>query len=118
MNIPMVFCFDDNLLMPAGVCLSSLAQSAGPDTFYDIFILHSNKYDFSTSYLADFPNHYPNCKITFRTVTDEFLSAFEIRGITTTAYYRLLIPEIIPEYDKILYSDVDVIFRDDLTRYY
>lgn len=117
-TIPIVFCFDDNLLMPAGICLSSLAQSAHPDTQYDIFILHSNKYNFSKSYLADFSKHYPNCKITFRTVTDEFLSAFEIRGITTTAYYRLLIPELIPEYDKILYSDVDVIFRDDLTRYY
>lgn len=117
-TIPIVFCFDDNLLMPAGICLSSLALNAHPETQYDIFILHSNKYDFATSYLADFPKHYPNCKITFRTVTDEFLSAFEIRGITTTAYYRLLIPEIVPEYDKILYSDVDVIFRDDLTRYY
>ncbi len=118
MIIPIVFCFDENLLMPAGICLTSLMQSAHPDTKYDIFVLHSNKCNFSNSYLAKFSNYYPNCKITFRTVFDEFLTAFEIRGITTTAYYRLLIPELIPEYDRILYSDVDVIFRDDLTKYY
>lgn len=43
-----------------------------------------------------------------------FKNAFEIRGITSAAYYRLMIPDLIPEHDKILYSDVDVIFRSDL----
>lgn len=51
-------------------------------------------------------------------VDGTFDQAFEIRGITTAAYYRLLIPELIPEYDKIIYSDVDVIFRDDLSEIY
>lgn len=45
-KIPIVFCFDDNLLMPAGVCLTSLLEHANPDTFYDIFILHDNKSSF------------------------------------------------------------------------
>lgn len=65
--------------------------------------------------LVKLPEYYDNCKLTFRLVGNEFDNAFEIRGITTPAYYRLLIPEIIPEYDKIIYSDVDVIFRSDLT---
>jgi hypothetical protein len=51
-------------------------------------------------------------------VGDVFDSAFEIRGITTPAYYRLLIPELIPEYDKVIYSDVDVLFRMDLSDLY
>lgn len=116
--IPIVFTFDDNLLQPACVCISSLLQSADQDTFYDIFILHSDKCDFSSSVLASYPLIFQNCKLTFRTVKGEFESAFEIRGITNTAYYRLLIPELIPEYDKIMYSDVDVIFREDLSVYY
>ena len=49
---------------------------------------------------------------------DTFDHAFEIRGITTPAYYRLLIPELIPEYDKVIYSDVDIIFRMDLAELY
>ena len=36
----------------------------------------------------------------------------------TSTYYRLLIPDLIPEYDKIIYSDVDVIFRSDLSNIY
>ena len=117
-TIPIVFTFDNNLVMPACVCISSLLKSADPDTFYDIFILHSEKCDFSNTPLAKYSSIFSNCRVSFRVVYSEFVSAFEIRGITTTAYYRLLIPEIIPEYEKVLYSDVDVIFREDLSKYY
>ena len=61
---------------------------------------------------------YGNCKITYKGVEEDFADAYEVRGITTPAYYRLLIPIIISEYDKVLYSDVDVIFRMDLTKLY
>ena len=116
--IPIAFCFDHNLELPAGVCLTSLLVNANADTFYDIFILHSDECDFSDGKLNELPSHYGNCKLTFRSVGKVFENAFEIRGITIAAYYRLLIPEIIPEYDKIIYSDVDVIFRKDLARIY
>lgn len=114
-TIPIAFAFDNNLVMPACVCLSSLMMNAKPDTFYDIFILHSEKENLRKEELNQLPKNYPNCRIQYRTVGDVFDQAFEIRGITTPAYYRLLIPELIPEYDKIIYSDVDVIFRDDLS---
>lgn len=116
--IPIAFAFDNNLVMPACVCLSSLMMNAKPDTFYDIFILHSEQEQLKKEELDKLPSFFPNCRIQYRTVGDLFDNAFEIRGITTPAYYRLLIPETIPEYNKILYSDVDVIFRDDLSEVY
>ena len=117
-KIPIVFCFDNNLEMPAGVCITSLLVNAETDTFYDIFILHSDKCTFLDSKLNELPARSGNCRITFRGVGQEFENAFETRGITVATYYRLLIPKIIPEYDKIIYSDVDVIFRNDLTHIY
>ncbi|MBO5172490.1 MAG: glycosyltransferase family 8 protein [Bacteroidaceae bacterium] len=116
--IPIAFAFDNNLTFPACVCLSSLMMHAKADTFYDIFILHSEKEMLRTEDLDKLPTFYPNCRITYRTVDNTFDQAFEIRGITMAAYYRLLIPELIPECDKIIYSDVDVIFRDDLSEIY
>lgn len=116
--IPIAFAFDNNLAFPACVCLSSLLMHAKADTFYDIFILHSEEKALRTENLNKLPSFYSNCRITYRTVDGTFDQAFEIRGITTAAYYRLLIPELIPEYDKIIYSDVDVIFRDDLSEIY
>lgn len=116
--IPIVFCFDENLVNPAIVSLTSLLENAKSNTFYDVYIIHSKKSDYTNTALARLSEIYERCKITFRPIDDVFKGAFEIRGITTPAYYRLLIPELIPEYDKVLYSDVDVIFRDDLTSFY
>ena len=93
-------------------------KNANAETFYDIYILHSRDEDFERSELNRLPLFYANCRIQYRTVDGFFDSAYEIRGITTPAYYRLLIPELIPEYDKVIYSDVDVIFRMDLSELY
>lgn len=119
MNIvPIAFAFDNNLVFPACICLSSLMMHADTDTYYDIFILHSEKENLCRAELDKLPTFYPNCRIQYRKVGSIFDNAFEIRGITTPAYYRLLIPELIPEYDKVVYSDVDVIFRMDLAELY
>ena len=117
-TIPIAFAFDSNLVFPASVCLSSLLENANDETFYDIYILHSRDEDFERSELNRLPLFYTNCRIQYRTIDGFFDSAYEIRGITTPAYYRLLIPELIPEYDKVIYSDVDVIFRMDLSELY
>lgn len=117
-KIPILFTFDQSLEMPAGVCMTSLLEHADKDTFYDIYILHSPDCDFSQSRLNQLPGIYGNCKLTFRKVVGEFIGGYEIRGIPETAYYRLIAPDLIPEYDRILYSDVDVIFREDLWYYY
>lgn len=116
--IPITFAFDNNLVMPACICLSSLMMNSKSDTFYDIFILHSEHEELQHEELDKLPSYYPNCRINYRKVGPVFDCAFEIRGITTPAYYRLLIPELIPEYDKVIYSDVDVIFREDLSNFY
>lgn len=116
--VPIAFAFDNNLVFPACICLSSLMMHSKEDTFYDIFILHSEHEQLNREELDKLPTFYSNCSVTYRSVGDVFDNAFEIRGITTPAYYRLLIPELIPEYDKVIYSDVDVIFRMDLSELY
>lgn len=119
MNIvPIAFAFDNNLILPACVCISSLMMNAKEDTFYDIFILHSSNIVLRKDELNKLPQYYKNCRIQYRQVDNTFDSAFEIRGITAATYYRLLIPKLIPEYDKIIYADVDIIFRMDLSSLY
>lgn len=118
-KIPVVFCFDDNLVMQAGVCMTSLLLHANHDTFYDIYIFHSNNAQFPvTGYLNKLKSAYPNCNISYKNVGDSFDNAYETRGITIATYYRLLIPDILPQYEKVFYFDVDIIFRNDLTEVY
>ena len=117
-RVPIAFAFDNKLVFPACICLSSLLMNAKEGTFYDIFILHSSKDDLSKEQLNKLPKLFNHCRIQYRTVDDTFEQSFEIRGITTATYYRLLIPELIPEYDKVIYADVDIIFRMDLSELY
>ena len=116
--IPIVFAFDSNMLFPASICMTSLLTNAKKTTFYDIYILYSEKVELDKHFLDIICTEFKNCRLQYRAVDTTFDSAFEIRNITTSAYYRLLIPDIIPEYEKILYSDVDAIFRDDLSNVY
>lgn len=117
-TIPIVFAFDKGLVIPAKVCIGSLLMNAGVGTFYDIFILHADGCDFIDEGFDKLVSTYRNCRIEFRSVGTLCRDGYEIRGITMATYYRLLIPELIQEYDKVIYSDVDVIFQSDLSDIY
>lgn len=117
-TVPIVFAFDNRLAIPAAVSLTSLLLNANEDTFYDIFILHSENEHLDKDVIAKVTDKFANCRVSYRTVGNVFDKAFEIRDITTPAYYRLLIPELIPEYKQVIYSDADIIFRQDLTAVY
>lgn len=117
-TIPIAFAFDDNLILPACVCLSSLLSSASSSTFYDIYVLHSPNTLKDRSLLYKVTDAYERCSITYVEVGNYFDDGFEVRGITKATYYRLLIPRLIPQYSKIIYADVDMIFRMDLYELY
>lgn len=114
-HIPIAFAFDQNLILPASICITSLLEHAGNDTYYDIYVMHPKEYDLKNSILSRLNDKYTRFSITFIGVDSIFVNAYEIRGITNPTYYRLLIPRLLPSIDKIFYSDVDVIFRSDLS---
>lgn len=104
--------------MPAAVCFFSLFVNARPTTSYQVYVMHRKGEPFDTSYIDKVFDLYPMHSLKLVEVDDTFDSGYEVRGITTPTYYRLLIPALIPEHDKVIYSDVDVIFRQDLSEVY
>ncbi len=119
MTIPVVFSIDDNVVMPCGVTITSLLHNAGPDTLYDIYILHKNELLSETSKAAilDAFQDKDNCAISFVDVGHR-LDQVQTSGdshITSATYYRLSIPELFPQFSKVIYSDIDVIFQQDLS---
>ena len=119
-TIPIVFSFNDGYILPALVSISSLLRNARDNTFYEIFVLFSNtRLNIQNrEKVIDLQNRYDNFEISFIDVKDAFKDVDESRYITIDAYYRLLIPELIPEYEKIIYADVDIIFLGDLAELY
>ncbi|QZT36383.1 glycosyltransferase family 8 protein [Halosquirtibacter xylanolyticus] len=118
-NVPIVLSFDDQMALPAGVCITSLLDCAKVNTIYDIYILcNDNLSDVSRKYLLRLCDVYDRLTINFVDCGDQFKASFEVRDISVAAYYRLLIPSLLPQLNKAIYSDVDVIFRDDLSELY
>lgn len=117
-TIPIVFAFDNNWILPAAVCIYSLFANANENTEYDVYFLYPQKSPLDTSYLERIFEVFPRHKAKYIGIGDDFDKAFQIRGINTLTYYRLLISDLLPEYDKVIYSDVDVIFQDDLSEIY
>ena len=118
-NIPVVFCFDSRIILGASVAIKSLIDCAKDTTTYDIRIFHSDinlKDQKNISKLTENTRH----NIAFHYINpDIFKNAPKNKGSwTEIVYYRLLIPEILKEYDKVIYSDVDVLFRGDLEELY
>ena len=111
---PVVFSIDHNYVMQAGVCILSLLINSTKEEYYDIYILASNDITEDDKDLLR-QNIIPyNADIHFIGIDNQFDNTFEIRNISKAAYFRLLIPDLIPQYDKIIYSDVDVIFQNGL----
>lgn len=117
--IPIVFSTDHNYVMPAGVTILSLLENADGES-YDIFILAAQDVNDNDKMLLrrQVETASPSSKISFLSMGDSFNGCYEIRGISKASYYRLLIPWLIPQYDKIIYSDVDIIFQNNLREVY
>jgi lipopolysaccharide biosynthesis glycosyltransferase len=113
--------------MQAGVCITSLLINSDSNEYYDIFILCSeNVSESNRQQIQNISKNHKNCQISFIDLSGNFDDAFEIRNITKATYYRLMIPLLIPQYAKVIYSDVDIIFQEglgglyneDITDYY
>lgn len=108
--IPIVFTFDNNYSLPAAVAIKSLVDTGNEDTWYEIYCLYHDLSDHNRRSLDKI------AKINWIKVDKSLFNGFPISSeYPLDVYYRLIIHDILPQYDKILYSDVDVLFRCDLT---
>lgn len=114
-NIPVVFCFDSRIILGAAVTIKSMLEHAKDDTCYDIRIFHSEINDNDQNALQSLVKDSRH-KIKFHYIDPNlFKGAPHNRGSwTEIVYYRLLTPNVLTEYDKAIYSDVDVLFKGDL----
>ena len=118
--IPVVLAADQNYAVPMSVTIASLLYNAAPETNYDIYILAPEEYPLvSKILLQKYEEIYPGCKINFLIIKDMFDDGHvDFSHLTTTTFYRLLIPGLLPQYSKCIYLDTDLVVNTDLTDLY
>ena len=117
MNIPIILCFDNNFARPAFVTIKSLSVYAGNETKYEVFcIVNKDVTAENKKFIKSISNEY--LIIQFIDARGDFEDSHQHRGITESSYYRLIVHDLLPHLNKVIYLDVDVLVNDDLTQLY
>ena len=117
-NIPIAFSTDANYLPYVAVAINSIVENM-ESGYADILVLHDGIPQAKRSaFLAGFEKK-ENVSVRFVGVEDAVastgLSGFrQKRYLSVAACYRLLLPDMLVAYDKIIYLDVDTVVCEDL----
>lgn len=122
-TIPVLTCFDDNYVIPAAVAFHTLAATADPAHRYRVYVAHS---DISAAHqerlvamLASAPARVELVFIDMKhRLTDLFARTGGKGHYSKEMFYKLLAPSLFPQHDKMLVTDVDVLFQGDVSRDY
>ncbi len=119
-TVPVFLAADDKYVKYMMVTLRSVIDNASSEYLYKLYVLHTdisleNQRLVKTMEKA-------NVKISFVNVVEELNNISKKIAIrdyyTATTYYRIFIPEMFPQYDKVLYIDSDTIIREDVFNLY
>ncbi len=118
--IPVFFAVDDNYAPFLGVALESITQNASRKYIYNIHILTEGLNHTNISRLSQYND--VNFKIIFNDVAEEMSAMnhrIHVRDYYTKAtYYRFLIADMFPQYEKGLYLDCDIAVNGDISELY
>jgi lipopolysaccharide biosynthesis glycosyltransferase len=118
-SIPIVFSADNFFLPYTAVMIQSIMENANSERNYHVFILHKNIEERNTELLAQQCQQYPNFSLDFINVSS-YIKEYSFwtanrETITVETYFRLLIPDLFPDYDKVIYLDGDMICCADVS---
>lgn len=118
--IPVMHCFNDNYVVPAAVSFNSMLKRADKDYFYRLFVLHTDITPEHQRVLTEMVGRYENASLSFIDMHGKFDDLFaktNTKGhYSKEMYYKFVAPEVFKEYDKIIITDVDVVFLGDIAK--
>ena len=121
--VPVVFGADDTFFIPLVTCIQSLVDNTSSENCYDIVVLASRFRPQFIEMLDKIAEGRPNISIRVYDVAP-FLAQYDLgklktgHRLTSAAYYRLFIPELMQDYHKALYIDGDTVLLEDIARLY
>lgn len=119
-EIPVAMAADDNYTYPTIVAITSMMINSNSNTRYDIYIMTPGGFgEDNKQKILSLQGKYENrCKIMFIDMQDRYKNANDRGHITTPTYYRLSLSSALPEIEKIIWLDGDVLVLGDLAEMY
>lgn len=121
-EIPVMHCFDDNYVIPAAVSFYSMLTHADKSYFYRLFVLHSDITVQNQKKLRQLVERFDNAVIKFIDMRHQLNDIWDampnVDHLAKEVLYKLLAPSLFPQYEKIIITDVDVVFLGDIAPSY
>lgn len=106
----------------AGITLYSLIQHVSTDANYDILLLEENLTDEDLDIFTSLINGKSNISLTVIDMRSKIREIgkdkFYLGNYAIPTFYRLFLPEMLPQYDKVVYLDSDIIVQSDIRKLY
>ena len=119
--VPVVFAADNNYVPQLTTTIYSAMRNASPDRHYDVVVLQRDISGDNQARMHKFFRRFGNMTLRFATVDrmvgDRDLSTNN-EHISVETYYRFLIQQALPFYDKVLYLDSDIVIEGDIAELY
>ena len=128
--IPIFFSFDEGYVPQAAVTFKSLLTNRTSKCIYKLYVLYTNIKRNSIEMLKKTVYQHPNATLDFIFLDDSIIdiefnktnfSTDHLGTVFTKDTLFRCIPDLLPEfnrYDKIIYSDVDIVVVDDISDLY
>ena len=115
--ISMSFSITDSYAQHLAVVLTSILAS-NPRNNFVFHVLHSNVTEESMARIRMLESWHPHCVIRFHRIDASAFSEFPIppglEHVTRETYFRYLLPDVLADESRTIYSDVDVLCEADL----
>lgn len=122
-TIPVIFSANDKYVPYLGVALLSLIENLSSDCECRIYILYREMSEYHIFWLEEMSTDYVfiQCVDVSEQLKDKNYYGGPVEAtkhISEETFYRLLIPEVLPQYKKILYLDCDLVILGDAAKLY
>lgn len=124
MTVPVFYTISDDFTKYAAVSLQSLVNHADPAKDYTVYFLNQGLSATNRAALTNLGS--ANVHVEFYEVADELVAPIQNRQenflradfFTLSIFYRLFIPDLFPQYDKVIYLDSDTVVNADIAELY
>lgn len=114
---PIALAFTPNYFIPAVTCISSILKNSSPTAIYEVICLLTE--DLASDQIKLLDNFDPKrLTLKFINLSGALEGVYIDERYTIAASFRLLLPEILKDYEQVLYLDCDIIVRNDLNQLY
>lgn len=115
-NVPIVMSANDYYAPYLATAITSIRENSSNDHNYDIIIMSRDIQPHNQDKIKSILKNYPNFSLRFFSVAryeEQFARLFTRGHFTIETWFRLLMPKIMPDYDKALYIDSDLVVEAD-----